>query len=68
MNRGGRIMTLLNFEMKRNRIALIVWTAAIALLIMVCLIIFPDMKGQVTELNAAFLLWVDLQKLLVWIS
>lgn len=54
MNRGGRIMTLLNFEMKRNRIALIVWTAAIALLIMVCLIIFPDMKGQVNELNAAF--------------
>lgn len=47
-------MTLLNFEMKRMRTSLIVWTAAIALLIMVCLIIFPDMEDQVDELNAAF--------------
>ena len=31
-------MTLLNFEMKRNRIALAVWTAAIALLLTICLI------------------------------
>ena len=54
MNRGGRIMTLLNFEMKRNRIALTVWTAAIALLLTICLIIFPDMKDQVNELNTAF--------------
>ena len=47
-------MTLLNFEMKRNRIALAVWTAAIALLLTICLLIFPDMKDQVNELNAAF--------------
>ena len=47
-------MTLLNFEMKRNRIALTVWTAAIALLLTICLIIFPDMKDQVNELNTAF--------------
>ena len=47
-------MTLLNCEMKRMRTSLIVWTAAIALLIMVCLIIFPDMEDQVDELNAAF--------------
>lgn len=47
-------MTLLNFEMKKNLVALTVWTAAIALLLMICLIIFPDMKNQVNELNAAF--------------
>ena len=47
-------MTLLNFEMKRNRIALTVWTAGIALLLTICLIIFPDMKDQVNELNTAF--------------
>lgn len=47
-------MTLLKFEMKKNRIALAVWTAAIALLLIVCLAIFPDMKKQVNELNAAF--------------
>lgn len=47
-------MTLLCFEMKRNRISLIVWTCAIALLLMICLVIFPDMKGQVDELNEVF--------------
>ena len=47
-------MTLMLFELKRNRLSLAVWTAAIALLLLVCLAIFPDMKGQVNELNAAF--------------
>ncbi len=47
-------MTLMLFELKRNRLSLAVWTAAIALLLLVCLAIFPDMKGQVNELNSAF--------------
>lgn len=47
-------MTLLKFELKRSRISLAVWTAAIASLLLICLIIFPDMKSQVNELNAAF--------------
>ena len=47
-------MTLMLFELKRNRLSLAVWTAAIALLLLVCLAIFPDMKGQVHELNTAF--------------
>ena len=47
-------MTLLASELKRSRTALIIWSAAIALLLFVCLIIFPDMKSQVNELNAAF--------------
>lgn len=47
-------MTLMRFEMKRSRISLAVWTAAIALLLVICLVIFPDMKSQVNELNAAF--------------
>ena len=47
-------MTLMLFELKWNRLSLAVWTAAIALLLLVCLAIFPDMKGQVNELNAAF--------------
>ena len=59
-------MTLLKFEMKRNRTSLAVWAAAIALLLMICLIIFPDMKDQVNELNAAFLRWADLHRPLEW--
>ena len=47
-------MTLLKFEMNRNRTSLAVWAAAIALLLMICLMIFLDMKDQVNELNAAF--------------
>lgn len=48
------LMTLLRFELKRSRIALLIWSGSIALLLLICLIIFPDMKGQVNELNAAF--------------
>lgn len=47
-------MTLLITELKRSRTALIIWSAAIAMLLFICLIIFPDMKSQVNELNAAF--------------
>ena len=47
-------MTLMLFEMKRSRVSLAIWTAAIALLLVICLVIFPDMKSQVNELNAAF--------------
>ena len=44
-------MTLMLFEMKRSRVSLAIWTAAIALLLVICLVIFPDMKSQVNELN-----------------
>lgn len=47
-------MTLLKFELKQTRIAQIIWTGAISLLLLVCLLIFPDMKSQVEELNTAF--------------
>lgn len=47
-------MTLLKFELKRGRTALIIWSGAIAFLLLICLVIFPSMKGQVEELNEAF--------------
>ncbi len=47
-------MTLLRFELKRSRTALTVWTGFIAGLLLICLIIFPDMKDQASELDAAF--------------
>lgn len=47
-------MTLMIFEMKRCRMSLAVWATSISLLLLICLIIFPDMKDQVNELNAAF--------------
>lgn len=47
-------MTLLKSELKRNRTPLIIWSASIAFLLFICLIIFPDMKSQVSELNTAF--------------
>ena len=47
-------MTLMIFEMKRCRMSLAVWATSISLLLLICLVIFPDMKDQVNELNAAF--------------
>lgn len=50
----GTLMTLMIFELKRNRIALAVWSGFIAALLFICLVIFPDMKDQAKELGAAF--------------
>lgn len=47
-------MTLVNHELRQARTALIVWTAAIALLFAVCIFIFPDMKSQMDGVGELF--------------
>ena len=44
-------MTLLKHELKRGRLSLIIWSAAISLLLIVCVLIFPLMKASMDELN-----------------
>ena len=60
-------MTLMLFEMKRSRVSLAIWTAAIALLLVICLVIFPDMKSQVNELKRGhFLPWAASPRPSAW--
>ena len=47
-------MTLFLHELKRNRLALIIWSAAIAFMLGICVIIYPEMSKQMGELSEMF--------------
>ena len=47
-------MTLLFHELRKNRISLLIWTAAISFMLGVTIIIFPEMAGQMSEMENMF--------------
>ncbi len=47
-------MTLTKHELRQGRISFAVWTGAIALLLVVCLLVFPEMKGQMESISRLF--------------
>ena len=47
-------MTMIKHELKQGRVSLIVWTLAIGFLFAVCILIFPDMKGEMDGINNMF--------------
>ena len=47
-------MTILKHELRRDRLSLTVWTAAIGFLIAVCIFLFPEMKGEMDSVSALF--------------
>lgn len=47
-------MTVIRHELKQSRISLIIWTAAIGFLLAVCIFMFPEMKGEMNEVNEVF--------------
>lgn len=47
-------MTLLFHEIRKNRISLFIWTAAISFMLGVCIVIFPEMAGQMGEMENMF--------------
>ena len=47
-------MTLILHELKRNRIALIIWCYAIAVMLGVCVFIYPEMASQMNEISDMF--------------
>ena len=44
-------MTLFLHELKRNRISLIIWTAVLSFMMLLCVVIYPEMKAQMENLN-----------------
>ena len=44
-------MTLFLHEMKQSRKSLVIWTAAITFMMCVAIIIYPEMSGQMNEMN-----------------
>lgn len=47
-------MTILKHELKQGRTALILWTAIIAFMLGVCVLIYPEMKGQMEGISDMF--------------
>lgn len=47
-------MKIFKHELKLSRASLLIWTAAITFLLVICVMIFPDMKSQANDMSAAF--------------
>lgn len=47
-------MTLLKHELKQNRLNLIIWTAAISFFLIICVFMFPEMKGEMEDVSDMF--------------
>lgn len=47
-------MTLFFHEMRRSRLSLIIWSAALSYMLLICVVIYPEMKSQMGELGDMF--------------
>ena len=47
-------MTMMKHELKQGRISFCVWTVSIAFLIVICILLFPEMKGQMEGVSKIF--------------
>lgn len=47
-------MTVIRHELRQGRNALAIWTASIAFLMMVCVFLFPEMKGEMDAVGDIF--------------
>ncbi len=47
-------MTLMKHELRRGRVSFALWTGAIAALLVICLLVFPEMKGQMEAISHLF--------------
>lgn len=47
-------MTLVKHELKQGRTAFLIWTASIAFLMLTCIFLFPEMKGEMEDVGDMF--------------
>lgn len=47
-------MTLVKHELKQGKTSFIIWTAAIGFLLLICIFLFPEIKGQMDGMNVMF--------------
>ena len=47
-------MTIVKHELKKGRTAFLIWTGAIALLLGICIFLFPEMKGEMQGVSEIF--------------
>lgn len=47
-------MTLVRHELRQGKAALLIWTAAIGFLLVICIFLFPEMEGQMANVDDIF--------------
>ncbi|MGN1094832.1 MAG: ABC transporter permease subunit [Eubacteriales bacterium] len=47
-------MTLVKHEMRQGKTSFLIWTSSIGLLLVICIFLFPEMKGQMDGINDIF--------------
>lgn len=47
-------MAVLKHELRQGRNALVIWTGIIAFMLGVCVLIYPEMKKQMSEISGMF--------------
>lgn len=47
-------MTIVKHELKQGKTSFLIWTVAIGFLLMVCVFLFPEMKGQMESISDTF--------------
>ena len=47
-------MTMVKQELRRGRMQLVIWTAAVGALLAVCVLLFPEMKGEMAQVSDIF--------------
>ena len=48
------MMTIFKHELKQNRTSFLIWTSVISFMIGVCVLIYPEMKGEMDSINEVF--------------
>ena len=47
-------MVMIKHELKQGRITLLIWTMVIALMMALCVLIYPEMETQMGDVSAVF--------------
>lgn len=47
-------MTILRQELKRGKLSLLIWTLSIGFMVFICMMMFPEMKGEMDSVNDMF--------------
>lgn len=47
-------MTIIHHELRQGRTSFLIWTAAVSFLLAVCILLFPEMKGEMDGMNDLF--------------
>lgn len=59
-------MTIIKLELIRGRTSLIIWSLAIAFVLGLCIVIYPQMSEQMGDISSAFASMGDFSAALAW--